>query len=155
MSRREWDDVWWDVALAVASRSRCDGRQIGAVIIAPGNRPVAVGYNGPPAGFPVADGQTCQSFCPRRQTGNQTQGYGNCISVHAEANALMFADRREYVGGTLYVTSAPCWDCGKMVANSGIDRVVTFVDEIADAHRKPDLTIHMMEQSGLEVVHYA
>ena len=151
MERSTWDQTWWNVAMEIGDRSRCDGRQIGAVIVTAMNRPVSVGYNGPPAGFDTSEGPTCQSFCPRRKTGLQTHDYNNCISVHAEANALMFADRRDYEGGTLYVTSVPCWDCGKMVANSGLKRVVTRVTS-EDGHRDPAKTLQLLKDCGLYVV---
>lgn len=77
--------------------------------------------------------------------------YGNCVTVHAEANALMFADRRTYEGGTLYVTSAICWDCGKMVANSGIWRVVMRLDVERDRHRHPFDTINFLRRSQVQV----
>jgi dCMP deaminase len=156
MTRPSWDTTWLGVAETIAKRSLCDGRAIGAVIIDPDNRVVATGYNGAPAGLRAIDGRSCQSetcrqWCPRmRPGGERTLDYTNCVSIHAEANALMFADRRQYGGGTLYVTSAICWDCAKMVANSGIARVVMLLWK-SDLHREPQRSIDMMIDSGLTV----
>jgi dCMP deaminase len=136
------------VADVIARRSRCDGRMIGAVIVDPNNRIVATGYNGAPHGYDVEVG--CTAWCPRMRNNRRTLDYSNCLSVHAESNAIAFADRRNYEGGTLYVTSACCWDCGKLVANSGIKRVVMRVWH-ADVHRDPDRTIAFIEECGLEV----
>ncbi len=133
-------------------RSRCDRRQIGAVIVDANNRPIATGYNGPPSQYPTPDGSTCRRFCQRAGEDTNDAAYTSCISIHAEANALLFADRREYVGGTIYVTSVPCWDCGKLIANSGLKRVVTFYDHVRDAHRLPERTIEMIKQCGIEVI---
>jgi dCMP deaminase len=149
--RAEWDDVWMAMAGVIATRSPCSLRQIGAVIVTADNRPVSVGYNGPPTDFPKKEGVFCNAYCPRAQKNEQTQTYGNCISIHAEANALMFADRRDYKDGTLYVSSFPCWDCAKMVANSGIKRVVTCLDVTRDAHRYPAMTEQMLRKCGLRV----
>lgn len=51
-------------------------------------------------------------------------GYENCISNHAEVNALLHADRSKVEGGTLYVTDEPCIGCCKVIANSGIEWIV-------------------------------
>ena len=151
MTRPDWDTVWMSIAYNIGRRSRCDGRQIGAAIVSTDNSYVVVGYNGPPGGFPVEDGTTCQSWCPRRQNDDLTPGYDNCVSVHAETNAIAKADRTRVEGGTLYVTSAICWDCGKVVANSGVARVVMQVDWTADAHRWPSRTIEFLRECGMIV----
>lgn len=49
--------------------------------------------------------------------------YDNCIANHAEANALLYADRTAIEGGSLYVTDEPCRGCWKLIANSGLVRV--------------------------------
>ena len=149
--RPDWDTVWMSVAHRIGQRSRCDGRQIGAIVVTPTNRPVSMGYNGPPAGLDLAAGTTCQTWCPRMREGLQTRSYENCVTVHAEVNALMFADRRDYEGGTLYVTSAICWDCGKVVANSGVARVVCRVNSTRDAHRDFTRTFEFMRSCGLVI----
>jgi dCMP deaminase len=149
--RPDWDTTWMAVADTVALRSKCDSRQVGAVIVDSTNRPISTGYNGPPRNFPGANDRTCNSFCPRRQSGAQPFSYGlSCPSVHAEANALMFADRRDYEGGTIYVTAACCQDCTKLIANSGIHRVIVRVDE-RDSHRDPQASIDFLRSCGLDV----
>jgi dCMP deaminase len=50
--------------------------------------------------------------------------YDNCIANHAEVNALLYADRSKVEGGTLYITAEPCTGCRKVIANSGVLRVV-------------------------------
>ena len=148
MTRPSWDQTWMKVADVIAQRSRCDGRMIGAVIVDTTNRIVSTGYNGAPHGYEVNEG--CKAWCPRMRGNHRTLDYSNCLSVHAEANAIAFADRRNYEGGSLYVTSACCWDCGKLVANSGIYRVVMRMWN-ADRHRDPERTIGFLEECGLEV----
>lgn len=150
MRRPNWDETWMRVADAIAERSKCDGRAVGACIVSPDNAYVVVGYNGPPAALLRANAASCTSWCPRRQTGELSISYTNCTSVHAEANALIKADRSRIEAATLYVTSACCWDCGKMVANSGIKRVVMRVSE-EDAHREPQRTIDFMTSCSLKV----
>jgi dCMP deaminase len=148
--RLTWDQVWMATAEAVSRRSLCTGRQVGAAVVGPSNRYLVVGYNGPPAGFDHAD-QTCEHWCEKRAARETSASYAGCPSVHAETNALSQADRHLIAGGTLYVTSACCWDCGKVVANSGVARVVMQVDWNRDQHRDPMTTINFLVDCHIAV----
>lgn len=152
MFRPDWDTTWMAVADTMSERSLCVGRQVGAVIVDSNNRIVATGYNGPPANFSTG-GSPCSTWCKRqieREEGlDMTYGL-TCPTVHAELNAFVFADRRDYEGGTLYVTAACCADCGKVVANSGVARVVMRLDD-RDLHRKPHDTIEFIRGCGIDV----
>lgn len=141
------------VADVIARRSPCARRQVGAVIVDPTMRIVATGYNGFPAGQLLADHEpTCAANCPRSQPGHEPGvGYDDCLTVHAEANALMFCDRRDREDGWLYVTSAVCFTCAKQVSNSGLAGVVMRVTD-ADRHRSPQLGVDVLQTSGLEVI---
>lgn len=145
--RPGWDATWLTVADALAARSKCVNRQVGAVIVNADNRPVSVGYNGAPAGFPM--NETCVGTCARAN-GERGSSYGNCVSVHAEANALIFADRRHYEGGTIYVTNPPCFDCAKLISNSGITRVVACISD-ADSHADVFTPKAFLELTGVSV----
>lgn len=155
--RPTWVDTWMEMAERLALRSLCDGRQIGAFIVSSDNGYCVVGYNGPPRGLSTPrDDRTrrpasCSSWCPRMLSDERTASYDNCVSVHAEANAIAKADRSMIEGGSMYVTSACCWDCGKLVANSGIATVYMHMDPITDAHRNPMRTIRFMRECGLGV----
>lgn len=150
MNRPTWDETWMRTAEIVAQRSVCAGRKVGAAIAGPTNRYLCTGYNSPPAGFDHGD-LDCSTWCVRQQTDVRGTTYEGCPSVHAETNAIIQADRHLIEGGTLYVTSACCWDCGKIVANSGVFRVVMQVDWERDAHRNPQTTIDFLKDCGLKV----
>lgn len=148
---RSWDDWWLDIARTTAQRSKCSRRQVGAVVVAQGEKQlVSIGYNGAPAAFPEKAGERCVDFCPRAQTDGADASYSNCVSVHAEVNALLAADRNARIGGTLYVTSSPCWDCAKVIANSGIDRVVALSLK-DDAHRNPQNSVDFLRTCLIHV----
>lgn len=52
---------------------------------------------------------------------------GHCVrTIHAEANAIIQAATHgvRLEGGDIYVTASPCWNCFKMIANTGIRRIV-------------------------------
>lgn len=60
-------------------------------------------------------------------------------------NAIAYADRSRMEGGSLYVTGSICWDCAKVVANSGISRVLF----IADRDRDTTKVVTFLFHSGL------
>lgn len=76
--------------------------------------------------------------------------YDDCPSLHAEANALIRSNHRDRIGGVIYVTSHICFGCAKLIANSGIARVVVDTDK-ADAHRNPLASYQFLIQCGLTV----
>jgi deoxycytidylate deaminase len=133
MERIGWEETWLDIAKVMSRRSGCARFQAGAVIVDVNNRVVATGYNGPPAYM----NQTCATDCPRAQEGAvRSLSYDNCIAIHAEANALMFCDRKDREGGSIYVNAIPCLDCAKLIANSGLRFVIVIDDK--NAHRNFD-----------------
>ena len=73
---------------------------------------ISDGYNGTPAGF--------ENIC--EDENNVTKPY----VLHAEANAItkVAASSNSSKGATIYVTSAPCIECAKLIIQSGIKRVV-------------------------------
>ena len=155
-----WLDTWMGMAERMALRSRCERRQIGAVIVSDDNAYSVVGYNGPPRGLVLLQDDRlvsavgCSNWCARGRESSSVvarPNYDNCVTIHAEANALIRSVYSRIQGGTLYVTSAPCWDCGKLIANSGVARVYTHMNTITDAHRNPMETIRFMRNCGLEV----
>lgn len=144
MSRPTWDETWMRVAHAVAERSLCSRRKVGAVIVSATNRVVSTGYNGPPAGMAWAS--DCSTFCPRAN--NKTEDYDNCVAIHAEANALLFAPRDSFEGGTIYVTHICCYSCAKLIANSGLSRVVI---QFENSSRDFSNAKYLLLDSGLRV----
>jgi dCMP deaminase len=50
-------------------------------------------------------------------------GPGACIAIHAEANALLRAGKKSR-GAHLYLTTAPCDGCLKLIRGAGVVRVI-------------------------------
>lgn len=121
-SRPSFDQYFLDIAKTVSTRSDCQRDKVGAVVVNE-RRIRSTGYNASPAGTPG-----CET-CPRRTSGCPSgSSYENCVAVHAEANALLYADRADLVGATLYITRAACYACSKLIQATGISRVVTPED---------------------------
>ncbi len=94
-------------------------------MLAPNKRVAGFGYNGSPPGMAhCADGA-----CPRLHA-NAAAGsnYDTCIAQHAEAGALMWSDASLRMGGTIIVNGPPCMGCAKLIASSGVSRLVYIAD---------------------------
>ncbi len=146
-SRATWSEIWEEVANSVRWRSLCSKARAGAVIVDAHNRIVSTGYNGPPAGFNHSD-LLCSAWCPR---GAGEAPLEQCVSVHAEANALLSGDRSTWMLGTMYVTKHPCLECAKLIANSGLANLVitTAAGEQEDRHTA--VYRFLMEECGMNV----
>lgn len=124
MTRPNWTSYFLTIAEAVALRSDCERSKVGAVVVKD-RRIRSTGYNGAPAGKPG-----CES-CPRRTSGVVPgSDYSNCVAVHAEANALLYCDRSDLIGATLYITREPCYACRKLIEGAGVSKVVTPSGEV-------------------------
>ena len=114
VARVSWDRYFMNLAVQAATRSTCPRKAVGAVIVR--DRAVlATGYNGSIRGLPHCTDVGCLMV------------NGHCVrTVHAEANAILQAAKHgvRLEGAEIYVTASPCWDCFKLVANAGINRVL-------------------------------
>lgn len=132
MPRITKDDYYLTIAAAVSSRSTCLRRRYGAVIVK-NDEIIATGYNGSARG----QANCCDvGSCWREDNGiPHGEQYEKCVAVHAEQNALISAPRDKLLGATLYlvgfgvdgmrIQARPCLICERMIANAGIDKVVT------------------------------
>lgn len=124
--------------------STCSRRQYMCILVDKHGHVVGTGYNGAPKGFPhCADGG-----CPRAQS-QSAHGtpYGDCVAIHAEANALLHSDYTARVDGvTLYVNGPPCWDCAKLITNAGVSRLV-YVPDLA--YQDWPRVESLLEQAGI------
>lgn len=116
------------IAKIVSSRSTCNSRPTGAVIVKD-HHILATGYNGAMPGAPHCIDQPDldgKPFCFRRAHGiPDIDKYNFCRASHAEANAIAQAARLgiSIDGATLYTTLAPCYVCLKLIATARIRAV--------------------------------
>jgi dCMP deaminase len=112
--RASWDQYFMQIGREVATRSTCDRKHVGAVIVRDKNI-LATGYNGSIRGLAHCD-----------EEGHMLED-GHCVrTIHAEANAIIQAAKNgvRIEGASIYVTASPCWGCFKMIANAGLSRIV-------------------------------
>ena len=149
INRPSWDETWLSVAEIVSRRSRCSRAQIGAVIVSENQRICATGYNGPAASWPYEG--DCVNWCQRARGESALDNvYDACPAIHAEANALMYVDRSSVLNGTVYVTSAPCMQCAKLISNSGVSKLVCIVRP-EDSHREPEVVFEYLRACNIEL----
>ena len=112
--RADWDSYFMEIAKVVSSRSTCDRKHVGALLVR--DRIIlSTGYNGSIRGMPHCD-----------EVGHVIEN-GHCVAtIHAETNAILQAARNgvRIEGAQLYTPASPCWPCFKMIANTGIQRIV-------------------------------
>ena len=113
VTRASWDEYFMKIAQQVASRSTCDRKFVGAVIVRD-RMILSTGYNGSIRGIPHCS-----------EVGHLMENNHCVATIHAEANAIIQAARNGVTidKSTIYVTASPCWPCFKMIANSGIGKI--------------------------------
>ncbi|NLL91816.1 MAG: cytidine deaminase [Ruminococcaceae bacterium] len=132
-SRIDKTNYYLDIAETVLERGTCLRRNYGSIIVK-NDEIISTGYAGAPRGR-----KNCidLGYCRREQL-NIPRGmrYEICRSVHAEANAIISASRRDMIGATLYLVgieaksgeyvanASSCSMCKRMIINSGISTVV-------------------------------
>ena len=133
MERISKENYYLDIDESVLERATWLRRVYGAIIVK-NDEIISTGYNGAPRGR-----ANCvdMGYCSREAM-NVPRGerYELCRSVHAEANAIISASRRDMVGGTIYLVgrnaatgellpdATSCLMCRRMVINAGLERVV-------------------------------
>jgi dCMP deaminase len=108
-----WHTYFMNIARQAATRSTCDRKHVGAVIVRD-KTILSTGYNGSIRGMPHCD-----------DVGHLME-VGHCVAtVHAEANAIIQAAKNgvRIEEAEIYTTASPCWDCFKLVVNAGIRTV--------------------------------
>ena len=133
MERISKENYYLNIAETVLERSTCLRRRYGAIIVK-NDEIISTGYNGAPRGRAnCVDLGYCSREAMRVPRGER---YELCRSVHAEANAIISASRRDMVGGTLYLVgrdartgellpdATSCSMCRRLVINAGLKEVV-------------------------------
>lgn len=127
-SRKDWDTYFMDIAYMASTRSQCSRRHVGAVLVQ-GKKLLGTAYNGAPMGVPDCSEAGCmlvEEIELKMEAGREeVVRKQRCIrTIHAEQNLLLFTDREDREGSTVYVTDQPCWTCANMLANSGVTEIV-------------------------------
>ena len=161
MNRISKENYYLDIAQTVLERATCLRRVYGAIIVK-NDEIISTGYNGAPRGR-----KNCvdMGYCTREAMQvPRGERYELCRSVHAEANAIISASRRDMVGGDIYLVgrnaqtgellhdATSCAMCRRMIINAGLARVVirnTPTEfEVVDVQEWIDGDDTMLPESG-------
>ena len=148
MGRRDKHNYYLDIAETVLERGTCLRRNYGAILVK-NDEIIATGYSGAPRGRKNC---TDLGYCIRKNM-NIPRGaqYEKCRSVHAEANCIISASRRDMIESALYLAGKEmdtselvhnansCTMCKRMIINAGISQV--FIRETHENYRN----IHVQE----------
>lgn len=140
--RRDKINYYLDLAEVVSKRGTCLRRHYGSVIVK-NDEVISTGYVGAPRGRKnCSDIGTCVREKMKVPRGER---YELCRSVHAEANAIISAEREKMIGSTMYLVGidlpnkeyvnngSSCSMCKRMIINAGIERVV--IRDTSEAYR--------------------
>lgn len=153
-NRIDKDNYYLNIAEEVSKRSTCLQKHWGAVIVK-NDTIISTGFNGAPRKI---DDCMKLGFCnlqnERKKVGKgRGTMYEYCLSVHAEQNALLFADKDKLDGATLYLVGFerrdlegnwyyvsnpnPCHVCRKMIVNAQIENLVVRIDSEHNKYVNP------------------
>jgi len=148
-------DAFMKVAETFAGLSSARRLHVGAIIVKD-DRIISIGYNGMPSGWNnncedkiyCEDGDCSEQLLPKEA--NQWMKYKLVTKpevLHAETNAIakLAKSTESGDGATLFVTHAPCLDCGKLIYQSGINSVY-----YRNSYRS-DEGINFLEKAGVKV----
>jgi len=129
-----YDTAYLKMALEWAKLSRCNRKQVGALIVKD-KMIISDGYNGTPSGF--------DNCC------EDEAGKTKWEVLHAEANAILkvASSSQSCKGATLYITLSPCRECSKLIHQAGIKRMVY------SKGYKDTSGLGFLEKAGVELVH--
>lgn len=107
----KWDKMYMDMALRVASESKCPRKKVGTVVLLKSGL-IAVGVNGFPEGL--------------EEAWYEDASISNPAVTHAELNAFgkLLEQGVSASGATVYVTLSPCLECAKLIVRAKVERVV-------------------------------
>ena len=156
MDRRDKYNYYLDIAETVLERGTCLRRNYGAIIVKH-DEIISTGYSGAPR----ARKNCCDlGYCIRQKLNiPRGQNYEKCRSVHAEANCIISASRRDMIGSTLYLVGKDmesgeyvldansCSMCKRLILNAGIERVI--IRDTADRYRAIEVSKWIEDDDSL------
>lgn len=124
MERISWNEYFMYIAQLAALRSKDPHTQVGAVLVNNENKILSIGYNGAPRDFD--DNKVPWNRDPELPYIDRKYPY----MCHAEMNAIVNygGSIKDLRGATIYVTLFPCDDCAKLLAQTGVKKVIYLYD---------------------------
>lgn len=120
--------IFLDVAEKLSEMSHCISHKVGCILVKDG-RIISTGYNGTPMGMTNCDDYFSHIVDKNHLTEKEREYhhvFSEKFEIHAELNAILCAARNgiSIDGSILYSTLHPCYNCLKMICNSGIKTII-------------------------------
>lgn len=112
-----WNEYFMGICLLSAQRSKDPNTQVGSCIVDNNNHIVSIGYNGFPNGC-------SDDILPWSNNKSNPIENKYCYVVHAEINAILNKNKDNLNDCTLYVTLFPCYECAKIIIQTGIKNII-------------------------------
>lgn len=141
MILKKWNMRFLEMARMVGLWSKDPSTQVGAVIVDDDRRVISLGYNGFPKG--VADNNRLE---------DRKEKYK--MIVHAERNALLFANVSVKDATIFTYPFMPCPVCTGMIIQSGIQRVVSLQTDNLRWQQDFEISRKMLEEAEIDLVEY-
>lgn len=135
----QYDRAYMKMAYAMSELSYAIRNKVGCIIVSKEGQVISQGFNGTPSGY-----DNCCEY---------TDENGNLVTkkevLHAESNAISKCAKQISTteNATLYVTLSPCFDCAKIIIQSGIKRVC-----YCELYRD-DSGLKFLEENGIKTDH--
>lgn len=138
-----WDKRYLDLAKVVASWSKDPSTKVGAYITDSNGNPVSHGFNGFPRGMMDSPERLNDREFKYRHT------------LHAEDNAMSFANRQYFDGCTIYITHPPCVNCLARMRQRRLFKVVCYSGGADFKTRwSPDESLALAKELGISITIY-
>lgn len=119
-----WDEYFINICEVIKSRSKDIKKQVGACLVSEDNKIISTGYNGLKAG------------CNDNIDWNNRELVHSLV-LHAEANCLLYS-KSKFINTRLYCTLSPCKECTKLIASSGVTKII-YKDKYKDYDNVKDI----------------
>lgn len=121
------NEYFMDMTKLISKRSTCLSRNVGAIAVK-NKHIVATGYNGQ-----ISGAEHCKECLRKKIQGTGKGLIESCRAVHAEMNIVCQAayHGKSLKGCTVYLPIKPCNTCFKLLANSGVKKII-FLEDYPD-----------------------
>lgn len=159
-SRINDDELFLKIAELISQKSTCCRKKVGSIIVNSG-KIISTGYNGV-----ISKKEHCENiFFKLFKKQNNLKSFDDYIKtkqfsekhaifsarneIHAEQNAILFAEKKYLANSTIYTTLSPCFDCSKLIVISKIAKVV-FREKY---DRNGDESLGFLKENKIKIVH--
>jgi dCMP deaminase len=148
---KQYHKIFLDIAESISAMSNCVSHKVGAILVKD-KRIISTGYNGTPKGFWNCNEINGELDVTKPEDRAIHHAFSEKFEIHAECNVMLCAARNGICieGSVLYTTLHPCYDCLKMICNSGIKTIIYRYEY--DKFNNDENIDEMLESTGVTLL---